>query len=185
MLSAAVGYLAGYNLRLLTVIQAVSQLDAVYGQFEARTFATNHALQVLYAPREQRDANEYSEMLGTFTQKEESRGRSTSSGAKGGGTSQSRNESSQKRSLLLPQEFRELGADREVLVVENCKPILADKIRYYTDPVFTARLMAPPALPELDLATHRARVEQRTRLADDDEEFGLDQIAVDFRGLPV
>ena len=184
VLSAAVGYLAGYNLRLLTVIQAVSQLDAVYGQFEARTFATNHALQVLYAPREQRDANEYSEMLGTFTQKEESKGRSTSSGAKGGGTSQSRNESSQRRSLLLPQEFRELGADREVLVVENCKPIRADKIRYYTDPVFTARLMAPPALPELDLATHRARVEQRTRLAKDDEEFGLDQIAVDFRGLP-
>ena len=62
--------------------------------------------------------------------------------------------------------------------------ILADKIRYYTDPVFMARLMPPPELPELDLATHRARVEHRVRLAGDDEEFGLDQIAVDFHGLP-
>jgi type IV secretion system protein VirD4 len=184
ILNAAVGYLAGYNLRLVTVIQAVSQLESVYGQHDARTFATNHALQVLYAPREQRDANEYSEMLGTFTQQEKSRGRSSSSGARGGGSSQSTNESSQRRALLLPQEFKELGVDREVLILENCKPILADKIRYYTDPVFRARLMPPPALPELDLATHRARVEQRVRLATDDEEFGLDQIAVDFQGLP-
>ena len=184
ILNAAVGYLAGYNLRLVTVIQAVSQLESVYGQHDARTFATNHALQVLYAPREQRDANEYSEMLGTFTQQEKSRGRSSSSGAKGGGSSQSTNESSQRRALLLPQEFKELGVDREVLILENCKPILADKIRYYTDPVFMERLMPPPDLPELDLATHRARVEHRVRLAGDDEEFGLDQIAVDFHGLP-
>ena len=184
ILNAAVGYLAGYNLRLVTVIQAVSQLESVYGQHDARTFATNHALQVLYAPREQRDANEYSEMLGTFTQQEKSRGRSSSSGAKGGGSSQSTNESSQRRALLLPQEFKELGVDREVLILENCKPILADKIRYYTDPVFMERLMPPPNLPELDLATHRARVEHRVRLAGDDEEFGLDQIAVDFHGLP-
>ena len=184
VLNSAVGYLAGYNLRLVTVIQAVSQIESVYGQHDARTFATNHALQMLYAPREQRDANEYSEMLGTFTQKEESRGRSTSSGAKGGGSSQSRNESSQRRALLLPQEFKELGADREVLILENCKPILADKIRYHNDPVFTARLLPAPVLPLLDLDTHRARIEQRVRLADDDEEFGLDQIALDFHGLP-
>jgi type IV secretion system protein VirD4 len=184
ILNAAVGYLAGYNLRLVTVIQAVSQLESVYGQHDARTFATNHALQVLYAPREQRDANEYSEMLGTFTQQEKSHGRSSSSGAKGGGSSQSTNESSQRRALLLPQEFKELGVDREVLILENCKPILADKIRYYTDPAFMERLMPPPDLPELDLATHRARVEHRVRLAGDDEEFGLDQIAVDFHGLP-
>jgi type IV secretion system protein VirD4 len=85
---------------------------------------------------------------------------------------------------LLPQEFKELGVDREVLILENCKPILADKIRYYTDPVFMERLMPPPDLPELDLATHRARVEHRVRPAGDDEEFGLDQIAVDFHGLP-
>ena len=44
--------------------------------------------------------------------------------------------------------------------------------------------LPPPELPELDLATHRARVEHRVRLAGDDEEFGLDQIAVDFHGLP-
>ena len=184
VLASAIGYLAGYNLRLVTVIQAVSQLESVYGEKDARTFATNHALQILYAPREQRDANEYSEMLGTFTQRETSKGRSTSSGAKGGGSSQSTNESSQRRALLLPQEFKELGTDKEVVMLENCKPILAEKIRYYTDPIFKARLLPPPVIPELDLGTHLARIEQRVRLAGEDEDFSLDQIAINFQGLP-
>jgi type IV secretion system protein VirD4 len=56
----------------------MSQLDAVYGDKEARTFATNHSLQILYAPREQRDADEYSAMLGHFTERATSRGRSRS-----------------------------------------------------------------------------------------------------------
>ena len=104
------------------------------------------------------------------------------SGAKGGGSSHSTNESSQRRAFLLPWEFKELGVHREVLILENGKPILADEIRYDTDPVFMDRLMPPPELPELHLATHRARVEHRVRLAGDDAEFGLDQIAGDFHG---
>lgn len=64
VITNAAAFLAGYNLRLLTVVQAMSQLDAVYGDKEVRTFATNHGLQILYAPREQRDADEYSAMLG-------------------------------------------------------------------------------------------------------------------------
>ncbi|MDZ4292799.1 MAG: type IV secretory system conjugative DNA transfer family protein, partial [Hydrogenophaga sp.] len=67
VITHSAAFLAGYNLRLLTVVQAMSQLDAVYGDKEARTFATNHGLQILYAPREQRDADEYSAMLGHFT----------------------------------------------------------------------------------------------------------------------
>ena len=69
VIATATAFLAGYNLRLLTVVQAMSQLDAVYGDKEARTFATNHGLQILYAPREQRDADEYSAMLGHFTER--------------------------------------------------------------------------------------------------------------------
>ncbi len=37
VISTATAFLAGYNLRLLTVVQAMSQLDAVYGDQEART----------------------------------------------------------------------------------------------------------------------------------------------------
>ncbi|MCX2864945.1 type IV secretory system conjugative DNA transfer family protein [Paucibacter sp. PLA-PC-4] len=157
-------FLAGYNLRLLTVIQAMSQLDAVYGEKEARTFATNHGLQIMFAPREQRDANEYSEMLGCFTEQATSRGRSRSFSGQGS-TTVSRNDSDQRRALLLPQEFKELGSERMVLVMEGCKPILGEKIRYYRDQAFGQRLRPPPEVPRMDMELHTARVRQSRRNA--------------------
>ncbi|MBN9202994.1 type IV secretory system conjugative DNA transfer family protein [Methylibium petroleiphilum] len=167
VITNAAAFLAGYNLRLLTVVQAMSQLDAVYGDKEARTFATNHGLQILYAPREQRDADEYSAMLGHFTERATSRGRSRSFSGHGHSTV-SRNESEQRRALLLPQEFKELGSERLVVIFENCKPILGEKIRYYRDKAFTSRLLKPPAVPRMDMDLHLARVQQRWRYADDE-----------------
>jgi hypothetical protein len=43
-------------------------------------------------------------------------------------------------SLLLPQEITGLGKDCELVVVEDCPPILATKIRYYADRTFVDRL---------------------------------------------
>lgn len=187
ILISAAAFLAGYNLRLLTVVQAMSQLDAVYGDKEARTFATNHGLQILYAPREQRDADEYSAMLGHFTERATSRGRSRSFSGHGH-SSVSRNESEQRRALLLPQEFKELGSERLVVIVENCKPILGEKIRYHRDKVFKARLRPAPAVPRMDMDLHLARVQQRWRYADDElapgEGFNLEALAHDVALLP-
>ena len=173
VITTAAAFLAGYNLRLLTVVQAMSQLDAVYGDKEARTFATNHGLQILYAPREQRDADEYSAMLGHFTERATSRGRSRSFSGHGHSTV-SRNESEQRRALLLPQEFKELGSERLVVIFENCKPILGEKIRYYRDKAFTSRLLPAPAVPRMDMDLHLARVQQRWRYADDELAAGRD-----------
>jgi type IV secretion system protein VirD4 len=187
VITTAAAFLAGYNLRLLTVVQAMSQLDAVYGDKEARTFATNHGLQILYAPREQRDADEYSAMLGHFTERATSRGRSRSF-SQHGHSSVSRNESEQRRALLLPQEFKELGSERLVVIFENCKPILGEKIRYHRDKVFTARLRPAPAVPQMDMNLHLARVQQRWRYADDElapgEGLSLDALAHDVTLLP-
>jgi type IV secretion system protein VirD4 len=187
VISSAAAFLAGYNLRLLTVVQAMSQLDAVYGDKEARTFATNHGLQILYAPREQRDADEYSAMLGQFTERATSRGRSRSF-SEHGHSSVSRNESEQRRALLLPQEFKELGSERLVVIYENCKPILGEKIRYHRDKVFTARLRPAPVVPSMNMDLHLARVQQRWRYADDElaagEKLNIEQLAHDLSQLP-
>ena len=187
VITTAAAFLAGYNLRLLTVVQAMSQLDAVYGDKEARTFATNHGLQILYAPREQRDADEYSAMLGHFTERATSRGRSRSFSGHGSSTV-SRNESEQRRALLLPQEFKELGSERLVVIFENCKPILGEKIRYYRDKAFTSRLRKAPTVPRMDMDLHLARVQQRWRYADDElpagQTLNLESLAHDTRLLP-
>ncbi|KQY88258.1 type IV secretory system conjugative DNA transfer family protein [Pelomonas sp. Root1444] len=187
VITNAAAYLAGYNLRLLTVVQAMSQLDAVYGDKEARTFATNHGLQILYAPREQRDADEYSAMLGHFTERATSRGRSSSIGGHGH-TTVSRNDSDQRRSLLLPQEFKELGTERLVVILENCKPILAEKIRYFNEKAFQSRLLPAPTVPSMKVELHLARVQQRWRLVEDDlapgEHIDIDALAHDMARLP-
>lgn len=188
IIASAAPYLAGYNLRLLTVVQAMSQLDALYGDREARTFATNHGLQVLFAPREQRDADEYSAMLGYLTQTSTSKGRSRSHGQHGQ-SSISRNESDQRRALLLPQEVKELGSEWLVAIVENCKPILAEKIRYHRDKVFTSRLLPPPKVPQLDIEQHLARVQQRVKVLEDEipegTELKLETLAHDFSAVEV
>jgi type IV secretion system protein VirD4 len=146
-----VGYLAGYGFRAITVAQSLSQLQSreLYGEEGARTLVSNHMLQVMFAPREQKDATEYSEILGYETVEGVSKGRSFT-----WGNSNSRNEnvSEQKRALMMPQELRELGEFRQIVITDNCKPILCDKIEYFSDPVFMERLLPPVKVKPIDLA---------------------------------
>jgi type IV secretion system protein VirD4 len=167
ILARAVAYMAGYNLRLLSIVQSIAQLESVYGRSDARTFITNHAMQILYAPREQKDANDYSEMLGTLTDQTRSVSRSNAIFGGRGGSSESVSE--QRRPLLLPQELKELGREKEIIVLENTKPILADKLCYWRDPEFAARVMTAPTVPAIDLAHFGAVVERRLRDLHPDE----------------
>ncbi|MEW6342048.1 MAG: type IV secretory system conjugative DNA transfer family protein [Pseudomonadota bacterium] len=175
IIARAVAYMAGYNLRLLSVVQSIAQLESVYGRADARTFLTNHAMQILYAPREQKDANDYSEMLGTFT--DQSRSISRPSAMFGGRSGSSESVSEQRRPLLLPQELKELGRDKEIIVLENAKPILADRICYWRDPVFASRVSGAPSVPAMDLVRFTAQIERRVR------EVGSDEIDPDGAGL--
>ena len=181
IIAKAVSYMAGYNLRLAPIIQSVSQLTSVYGQEDARTFITNHALQIMYAPREQKDANEYSEMLGYQTEKAKSRTRQFGKG------SGSESTSDQRRALMLPQELKELGQWKEIVMLENMKPILCDKIKYFEDPVFTERLLPPPAVPLIDVDLYQAIVEARMREAtaeDLGDSVDLSRLVLDLDVIP-
>lgn len=182
IIARAVAYMAGYNLRLLSVVQSVAQLESVYGRADARTFLTNHAMQILYAPREQKDANDYSEMLGTFTDHSRSVSRSNTIFNRRGGSSESVSE--QRRPLLLPQELKELGRDKQIIVLENTKPILAERICYWRDPVFASRVSTPPSVPAMDLACFSAQVERRLREVKPDEVnpegAGLSHLPVEY-----
>ncbi|MFC5578375.1 type IV secretory system conjugative DNA transfer family protein [Lysobacter niabensis] len=143
IIASAVAYMAGYNIRLLPIIQSMAQLDAVYGKDVSRTIITNHALQIIYAPREQQDANDYSEMLGytTVRKRNVTRGREVS-----------RSESEERRALMLPQELKALGFDREIFLYEGLPhPVLCEKIKYYQDRHFTSRLHPKVAVPMLDI----------------------------------
>lgn len=137
MIAKSISYQAGYNMRVLTIIQNKSQLEDVYGKSGAVTLMSNHALMIMYAPSPvvQSDAKEYSEMLGDTTVKSTSKSRSYSKQS-----SHSDSISDQKRALMLPQEIKEIGRWREIVSLENCKPIFCDKIKYFEDPDFTDKI---------------------------------------------
>ena len=122
-------------------------------------------------------------MLGHFTERATSRGRSRSFGHHGH-NSISSNESAQRRALLLPQEFKELGPERIVVIAENCKPILGEKIRYHRDKAFKARLRPPPEVPVMKMDLHLARVQQRWVYAPDEVDVNakldIESLANDF-----
>lgn len=154
IINTAVSYMAGYNLRLLPIIQSIAQLASKYGEQEARILTTNHALQILFPPREQKDANEYSEMLGYFTVKSTSTSVNNQSiMPMGGSPSRGESTSDQRRALMLPQELREMGQDKEIVTFENTKPIFAEKVIYYKDPIFVDRLKE--ISPSLNALNHK------------------------------
>ena len=213
ILAKAVGFMAGYNLRLLPIIQSLSQLESVYGEKDARTFVTNHACQILFAPREQRDAQHYSQLLGTYTADAISTGTSRPlAWGNGKQASSSSTHSEQARPLLLPQEVKELGDRRAIITLMQTKPILCDKARFYAEPVFLDRLKRiSPSLaavgkhmptqaeletaafvhrelsveiPRLDLELHRATVERRVRPVQPDEPIDPSKLAMDLTTLP-
>ncbi|MDI7776568.1 type IV secretory system conjugative DNA transfer family protein [Asticcacaulis sp. EMRT-3] len=210
IVAKANAFLAGYNLRLLTIVQSVGQLESVYGDRDTRTLLTNHALQIIFSPREQRDANAYSEMLGTYTEKSVSRGTSHPRG--GGHGSNSENTSDQRRPLMLPQELKEMGQDKEVILLEGTKPILCRKARYYDDPTFINRLKVVSSslsllkaklpnrqqldaaafiqpelsapVPDLDIGLHKAKAEGRKRALKPGEVIDVSRLDIDLSAVP-
>ncbi|MGH6610141.1 MAG: type IV secretory system conjugative DNA transfer family protein, partial [Burkholderiaceae bacterium] len=148
IIATAIAYMAGYNIRLLPIIQSMAQLDAVYGKDVSRTMITNHALQIVYAPREQQDANDYSEMLGYTTIRK--RNRSRSHGQQGTVTY---SESEERRALMLPQELKAMGFDSEVFFYEGIPhPVKCEKIKYFKEAHFTQRLLPKVDIPMLELS---------------------------------
>ncbi|WP_413623785.1 type IV secretory system conjugative DNA transfer family protein [Luteibacter sp. Lutesp34] len=145
IIASAVSYMAGYNIRLLPIIQSMAQLDAVYGKDVSRTVITNHALQIVYAPREQQDANDYSDMLGYTTVRRENITKSKKGDV-------SRSHSEEKRALMLPQELKAMGTEKEVFLYEGIPhPVMCEKIRYYQDKHFTSRLMEKVKIEPLSI----------------------------------
>jgi len=179
----AIGYIAGYGLRVLTIAQSQSQLqdDRLYGDEGTRTLVANHLVQIFYAPREQKDAQEYSEILGYTTEKGVSKG--TSRGNRS--LTRSENVSDQKRALMLPQELREMGSDRIIVLSDNCKPIQPSKIRYHDDPAFMPRLLPAMRVPAFDLDAFLARREGRIRPLAQDEPVQPSRLVVNEATRPV
>jgi type IV secretion system protein VirD4 len=152
ILTDSIAYVAGYGLRLLPIIQSPAQLVHRYGPHQAQNFMENHAVRVVFAPEDIRVAKELSETLGYQTVKSKSISRHRGLMPK---TGHNESQSDQRRALMLPQELMALGQDREIVFHRGMRPILAKKVRYFSDRHFTGRLSPPPQVPLIELTTHQ------------------------------
>lgn len=139
-----IAYFAGYNIVLAPVIQDLSQLEEVYGQAVTETFLSTANIRIAYAQNSLKTAKYLSEELGFRTITTRSRSRHSKDL-----TSGHVSESQARRELMLPHEIRELNRRKELLLVEAAPPVLADKIRYYRERVFTKLLRLPLGRPLL------------------------------------
>lgn len=137
IIEKAVAYIAGYNMRLMPIFQNRSQAETFYKKEGTTTLLINMAVQIMFAPRNIEDAEQYSKMLGNQTVKGKSHSRNR--GGKGGGGG-SVSTSDQQRALMLPQELLELEKSKEIIKYDANKPIICEKIIYHEEPVFQSRL---------------------------------------------
>jgi type IV secretion system protein VirD4 len=185
VLTRSIGLMPGYNMRVLIVCQSESQVAFEYGKDTAKTIRTATAMQVLFPPKEQEDAEAYSKMLDNST--EQVRNRNTSSGR--GGSSHGHSTSQQKRPLMLPQEIKRIGTKRQIIVMENCPPIFCERANYDQDPELDRRSKIPPVVvPPLDMSTHMARINQCIRPLEagegEKELIPVERMVPDFKSLP-
>jgi type IV secretion system protein VirD4 len=151
IIAESIGFLSGYNIRVVLVIQARSQLREVYGTNAAETILRNLAARVVFGADEYADAREISEELGTTTVSVKSVSKPGFSVFSKSSRQRSVSTSEQRRPLMLPQEVQAMSSDEAIVFFEGLRPIRCRKIRYFNDRRFKKLICPPPryAAPSL------------------------------------
>lgn len=148
IIETSAAYIAGYGLRLLMIFQNRAQMNNLYGVDGAQSLLGNFDCQIIFGTRDNKDAQEYSEIIGYETVHSKNRntgkgGRSISE-AFGDGAGQ-------RRAVMLPQEIKAMPKTDCVINLPGMNTIYAKKVRYYDDPIFKQRLGYPqPMVPTFE-----------------------------------
>ena len=147
-------FMAGYGLKAFLIAQSLNQIEKAYGQNNA--ILDNCHVRVAFATNDERTAKRVSDALGTAT---EMRAMKNYAGHRLspwlGHLMVSRQETA--RPLLTPGEIMQLPPTDEIVLVSGAPPIRAKKARYFEDPQFKARILAPPSMaPDDRVASHAA-----------------------------
>lgn len=132
-IESGIGYLAGYGVVLWMFIQDLNQLRDIYERWG--TFISNCSVRVAFGTNDVDTAKTLSEMLGTTTIKVESTSRDNTS-FRIFNKADNINSSETSRALMTPDEVMRLPNDSQLVFVQGCKPIVAEKIFYFKDPAF-------------------------------------------------
>ncbi|AMR77936.1 type IV secretory system conjugative DNA transfer family protein [Cupriavidus nantongensis] len=141
ILQEALGYVAGYGIRMFFLVQDIVQIEELYG--DKQSFDSGAETRIAYAPNKIETAEKLARMTGKTTVTEE--GASTSQsiiGIKGGNVSVSTNKTA--RDLVTADEFMVLHDQDMIVFVKGQPPIYGRKAFYYENPTLMARAAMPP-----------------------------------------
>lgn len=138
-IESGVGYLAGYGISLWMFIQDLSQIKEDYPKWAS--LIANCSVRMAFGTNDFDTAKILSDMMGTTTVRVEGEGKSKEKGQWFGGNVSS-NISETSRPLMTPDEVMRMPNDSQVIFVQGCRPILAEKIRYFADPEFKGKFDA-------------------------------------------
>lgn len=152
VLADAFAYVAGYNIRMMLIMQSKAQLRDrdLYGPDKAEAILDNCGLEVVFGTKDLKLTEELSARLGYDTVE----GRTRSGPRFWQALHRDKlnmTESDQRRALLLPQEIARMGPLDAILVRPGIYPIRCKRIRYFRDKTFSRLVRQPPVVPPIDV----------------------------------
>ncbi len=140
---------AGFNCRVMAVVQQYSWLDDVYSKDVREGIVGNCANKVFFKPENMSQAKEISEMLGKRMVEMVSYSQKCSFKHE----PRTKTVSLQEKPLMSADNILHLE-DKEILFCKARHPVLCDKIIFHEDPAFKDRILPPPKVSELKFTTH-------------------------------
>ncbi|MFZ2619749.1 MAG: type IV secretory system conjugative DNA transfer family protein [Alphaproteobacteria bacterium] len=136
-IESAIGWLAGYGVSLWLFIQDLSQIKANYQKWDS--LVANCSVRAAFGTNDVETAKVLSDMMGTTTVTSRGTGTSKNSMFQVFNDSHSVNISEQSRPLMTPDEVMRIPFDTQAIFVQGGKPIIAEKIMYFSDPYFKGK----------------------------------------------
>ena len=141
ILQEALGYVAGYGIRMFFLAQDIVQVEELYG--DKQSIDSGAETRIAYAPNKIETAEKLARMTGKTTVTEDSGSRSKDIiGIKAGNVTVSTSKTG--RDLRTADEFMSLHDHDVVLFVKGKPPIYGRKAFYYENPTLLKRASMPP-----------------------------------------
>ena len=141
MVEQAYGLMAGFGMQLWGIVQDAGQLKRIYGDGWEGFIANSGAVQY-FGSRDRMTAEYFSALCGETTVWSFSAAISHAftSSSSGGSNSNSttRTSSAAQRKLAYPDELMRLHSGRQLVLIENHSPIIANKVRWFEDSALRA-----------------------------------------------
>jgi len=145
--------MAGYGIKAHLIVQSFNDIVEQYGI--NNTILDNCHILTAFAAADTITCQRVSQMTGTVTEYRESYSQQRRSFGR------TVSHSEQVRPLLAPGDIRELPVDDELVFVTGCKPMRVNKVRYYADRTFRARLLPAPDMWQGSIALAQSPAEWR------------------------